>query len=410
MAGRGEANFSAPTIRIIHNRASFQCIVPSCEAVTMGPGAASDQTASAGTACHIFSASPTGPRGRGGLTDAQLRGPENGVWACAFHGRLIDTNAGAAYPATLLKSWKALQEAQLKRERDGLPTRFGWLDRIDAQNTILFEHDAVLELGQLTLIQGSSLGKTALLDWISASLGARLPERWTLNKPLILTSLTAYLPEKRVIEAWIGEAGIAATVDKVPRAEIPTTVACIYIREGSRLWPDDEDDDVLLGRLLSVDPQVIRALIPDIQRCGTSWGRRFDFHREFRVVGYDDDDNEIRSTTEAEWVLRAGGPTGHSMRVLSGSESADLLIEFAASLARERSATTPTVLLLDGSEWPFDDVGMNMIGEYLATQPFQTIMTAVGGWNPRNVESWKEWKRYELQGSPGDAAIVPVPW
>jgi hypothetical protein len=97
------------------------------------------------------------------------------------------------------------------------------------------------------------------------------------------------------------------------------------------------------------------------------------------------------------------------MRVLSGSESADLLIEFAAALARERSATTPTVLLLDGSEWPFDDVGMNMIGEYLATQPFQTIMTAVGGWNPSNVESWKEWKRYELQGSPGDAAIVPVP-
>ena len=92
----------------------------------------------------------------------------------------------------------------------------------------------------------------------------------------------------------------------------------------------------------------------------------FDFHREFRFVGYDDEDNELYSTTETEWVLRKGGPQGHPMRVLSGSESAQLLIEFDAALARERSATTPTVLLLDGSEWPFDQPGMDAIGLLLA--------------------------------------------
>ena len=410
MAGRGSADFTAATIRLLQDRASYRCVVPSCTTVTMGPGAASNQTASTGTACHIYSAAEKGARGRGGLTDAQLRNPENGVWACATHGRLIDTNAGDAYPATLLHSWKALQEAQLKRERDGLPAKDGWLDRMVAQNTILFEEDAELELGQLTLIQGSSLGKTALLDWIAASLGASLPERWTLNKPLILTSLTAYVPEKRVILAEITEAGLAATVDGVRRAEIPAAIACIYIREGSRSWSKEEDDDVLLGRLLSVDPGVVRALIPDIQRNGTSWGRKFGFYREGRFVGYDDDDNEVYSKTEFEWVLRLGGAQGKPMRVLSGGEAAHLLIEFSMALARERAATTPTILLLDGSEWPFDNGGMDMIGKLLATQPFQTVLTAVGGWNPRDKTCWSQWKRIELQGSAGDARIVSIPW
>ena len=80
------------------------------------------------------------------------------------------------------------------------------------------------------------------------------------------------------------------------------------------------------------------------------------------------------------------------------------------ALARERAATTPTILLLDGSEWPFDDGSMDMLGELLATQPFQTVLTAVGGWSPRDKNCWSQWKRIELQGSAGSARIVGVSW
>jgi hypothetical protein len=376
----------------------------------MGPGETSDQTASTGTACHIYSAAAGGPRGRGGLTDAQLSSPENGVWACATHGRLIDTNAGKAYPAKQLHCWKALQEAQIKRERDGQATPYGWLDSIKLQNTMLFKNDALLKLGRLTLIQGASLGKTALCDWIAASLGSPLPVRWTKSKPLILTSLTAYCPDKHMVDIEITETGFLARVDGVQRAAIPTVIACIYVREGSRCWPAGEDDDALLGRLLGVDASVIRQLIPDIQRAGSSWGRSFAFHREYRFVGYDENDNEQYSTSDQEWVLRTGGSNGQVMRTLSGSESARLLIEFGTALARDCAATTPTVLLLDGSGWPFDDGRMDEIGEFLATQPFQTVLTAVGDWNPRDSTHWEEWKRYELRKPKGNAAIVEVPW
>ncbi len=344
------------------------------------------------------------------MSDEQLSSPENGVWACATHGRLIDTNAGDAYPATLLRSWKALQEAQIKRARDGQPTHLGWLDEIKADKTVLFKNGSVLSLGQLTLIQGPALGKTALCDWIAASLGAKLSDRWISKNSLILTSLTAFVPEKRVITARITEAGLSAKIDGADCAEIPSTVACIYIREGSRSWPKEEDDDTLLGRLFGVDPGVIRQLIFDIQRRGSDWGREIAFYREPRLDGHDEDGEEIYSTHKTEWVLRFGGSKGITMRALSGSESARLLIEFGAALARERSTHMPAILLLDGSEWPFDRVTMDHYGRFLSTQPFQTVMTKVGGWSPNDPACWKEWKRYELRSEVGSADIVEVCW
>ena len=408
--GRGEADFTAGTRRVIAERAAYRCVVPICNEVTIGPGAAPRQTASTGTACHIHSAAKNGPRGRGGLSDEKLKSAENGVWACATHGRLIDTNAGDAYPATLLHSWKALQEAQLKRERDGLPTRVGWLDAIQADNTVLFKNDSVLRLGKSTLIQGPPFGKTALCDWIATSLGAIPSDRWFSKNSLILTTLTAFVPEKRTIAVRITETGLSVRDNRADCAEIPPTVACIYIREGSRNWSGDEDDDILLGRLFGVDSGVIRRLVPDIQRNGSNWGREFAFYREPRVEGYDEEGDEIYSRDKFEWVLRFGGAKGITIRGLSGSESARLLLEFGAALARERAARMPTVLLLDGSEWPLDPGVMDFYGEFLATQPFQTVMTKVGGWSPADRTCWAEWKRYELRGVKGKAEIVEVLW
>lgn len=72
MTGRGEADFSQPNRRSLAERAGFRCSVPYCGLLTIGPGAEKDKSASIGTAAHIHSASLKGPRGRGGLTDADL--------------------------------------------------------------------------------------------------------------------------------------------------------------------------------------------------------------------------------------------------------------------------------------------------------------------------------------------------
>lgn len=410
-SGRGNADFKAATVRTIRDRASYRCIVPGCKVVTMGPGDKSHQTASTGTACHIYSAGKNGPRGRGGLTDEQLRDPENGVWACATHGRLIDTNSGGAFPATLLKSWKALQEARIRRERDGQPTSEGWLDSFKLENTPLFEPDATIKFGKATLIQGGSVGKTALLEWLATALGHANSHRWANLKDKIFVSATLYSPEEKEIVVELGGSSISASVDGRKCAELPSTVNCIFVREESLRWSQaDDEDDAYLAKLLGAQSDTIRSLVSDIKRRGTPWGRKFDFYNEPKHLEDDEDGNAVYSDRETEWVLRHGGPSGRPLCVLSGSEAARVVIEFAAALARERSTTMPALLILDGNGWNFDDANMELIGEYLPTQPFQTVMTATGDWRPPETITYNEWKRAELNRVKGDTRIVETEW
>jgi hypothetical protein len=79
-------NFPATVKEVIAVRAGYRCTFPECDNVTIGPGSAPGQIASVGVACHIYSASPNGPRGQGGLSPDQLKSAENGFWACSNHG------------------------------------------------------------------------------------------------------------------------------------------------------------------------------------------------------------------------------------------------------------------------------------------------------------------------------------
>src|SRR5262249_9782372 len=133
-----EADFTKPVQRLLAERAGYRCSVPFCNRLTVGPGAKPNQSAKAGTACHIYSASSGGARGTDGLTAKQRQKVSNGIWCCAFHGRLIDTNAGGRFPAGLLKQWKRLHEARIEREMTGFSTPLGWVDSLEIVNSVLF--------------------------------------------------------------------------------------------------------------------------------------------------------------------------------------------------------------------------------------------------------------------------------
>lgn len=98
--------FSQRTKDIVAARAGYRCSFPTCRKGTIGPGFGSEETASIGVACHIFSAAPGGPRGRHDVTTEQLAAVSNGFWACPDHARLVDTNDGERYPAGLLIGWR----------------------------------------------------------------------------------------------------------------------------------------------------------------------------------------------------------------------------------------------------------------------------------------------------------------
>jgi hypothetical protein len=408
-SGRIGADFTEATKRVIAMRANYRCIVPGCPTPTSGPGASSDEVALTGTACHIYSAAASGPRGRGGFCPEELSSPENGVWACATHGRLIDTNDGAAYPASLLYSWKQLQEAQLKRERDGQTTNAGWLDKFSVQNSFLFECDATLTFGKCTLIQGGAYGKTAVCDWISTVLGEALPERWKITKSPILISLASYVPEPTRLEASFehGKAGLVINGSKV--VEIPRTVSVVYLREDARevLHRHQGEDDERIAATLGIDRTTLRELAPDIQRNGTPWGRDLAFFDEPEYLRDDDDGQAVYSATETEVVLRRKGVV---FRGFSGSENVRVLLEFACALARERVRHKPTILLLDGSGWPFDQQNMDRCGEFLSKEPYQILLTANGGWTPERPDAWREWNRYRVLKGTSSSCIEGISW
>lgn len=406
-SGRSGSDFSDAVKKIIVGRAAYRCIVPGCTTPTAGPGAKSDEVALTGTACHIYSAAPKGPRGQGNLSPAQLAAPENGVWACATHGRLIDTNRGNRYPASLLQGWKKLQEAQLQKERDHAATDAGWLDRILIPNSPLFAKDAELVLGRHTLLRGGSFGKTAICEWLDAIFGKPVPSRWKSCD--FLTSVTYYVPEKKQTDATFAKEGVRFSVDGRVVAELRDTIGIVHVSENAmrKLRYDDGDADELLAAIFGIDRFVIQRLMPDIQRNGTKWGRDLVFDTVPKWLHEDDEGNGVYSNTEREMVLRLNAGRRQPLETFSSSEFVNVLIDFACALARERSLNRPTILLLDGLIGWFDSASADEIGKYLSRQNYQILLTATDDWHSKTPAIWSDWLSIKLIGPYGDATFTP---
>jgi hypothetical protein len=180
-------NFSSAVRATIAGRAGYRCSFPGCGRVTIGPGATRGETASNGFACHIYSASPNGPRGQGGLTREQLGSSDNGFWACGDHAKLVDTNDGKRYPASLLLGWKALHEARNHREMGGLRLPVNWVEGVEIRRSPLrgtnkrplFKAGERLSLSRLTFLVGTNgVGKTALFELLGATQDEDALWRW----------------------------------------------------------------------------------------------------------------------------------------------------------------------------------------------------------------------------------------
>ncbi len=398
--------FTAGNKRVIVARANNRCVVPGCTNPTSGPGAKSNEVANLGMVSHIYSAAADGPRGRGGLSADQIKHPDNGVLCCRQHGTLVDTNQGGAYPAALLQGWKRLQEASVKRAMDGQPTSVGWAHSIRVIRNDLFVSDTALQLSKVTVLHGKALGKTALLDWIGASVGRPLPERWRDFDNGILTELRFFAPDETKIELHVTNRKPWLSIAGARLAEPPPGLKVVMVPEDFwRLLAEEKDDDVGFGKVLRVDRDVIRGLETDLHRHGSDWGRHLAFKEETAEPA--DEPEEASDEGGETVVLRRHGITYAGM---SGSEKTRALLEFACALARERSRTGGTLLALDASAWNFDDGTWDFYCDYLIRQPFQTIITRWDRWTPANLELWQSATRYRLIPIGSQAEIVLDAW
>ena len=155
------ANFRAPVIRSLAERAGFLCSFPGCNAPTIGPSAESPtSTAKTGMACHIYAASdgPAARRVSPEMSQAALIAIENGIWMCYRHGKLIDADE-CTYTPHILKEWRRLAErrAELRNAlgRELTPDDLA-TEALATQTVALASPDLAREVGDV--VRNSGMG------------------------------------------------------------------------------------------------------------------------------------------------------------------------------------------------------------------------------------------------------------
>jgi hypothetical protein len=111
LAGRDE--FSTAIKSALALRAGYRCSL--CDGATVGPSdEAPTKASNVGTAAHICAAARGGPRYDAAMTPAERTDIANGIWLCANHGRLIDTDV-VQYTVTLLRDAKQVHERRCQQ-------------------------------------------------------------------------------------------------------------------------------------------------------------------------------------------------------------------------------------------------------------------------------------------------------
>ena len=93
-----------------------ECAHPDCTEKIVQGGAEGYSAAKIVNIAHIYSHSPNGPRGQGGLTEDQLVAPENLLLLCPNHHVLVD-KLDSEYTAETLQQWKKQHEAKQTQKR-----------------------------------------------------------------------------------------------------------------------------------------------------------------------------------------------------------------------------------------------------------------------------------------------------
>jgi hypothetical protein len=121
---RSRDEFSQAVKRTLAQRVGLLCSNPYCMADTMGPETDPSSSINVGVAAHITGASAGGPRFDPKLNNKERASAANGIWLCQNCAKLIDSDL-AAYPAKLLREWKARAEEDARARLGKTKSRAG---------------------------------------------------------------------------------------------------------------------------------------------------------------------------------------------------------------------------------------------------------------------------------------------
>lgn len=374
-------NFTKGTQRLIAERAGYKCSFPNCQLTTSGPGADGAHSSRNGIAAHIYSASPGGPRGRGGLTGEEIAKPDNGIWLCSNHAKLIDENGGAGFSPETLLSYKALHEDRVRKELFGLCPLVGWLHEIRVSAGALFAPDQVFRLAKLNLFYGGNgTGKSALVDWIIGTFDQSSSKfaRWQRDGRKTISLQITYLNPNPLNISLVseGDHSSSISIDGISYPFNPLPIKFICPGE-----PNKAKDDIdLLSQALGLQIFNWEPLVEEFAHLQTKRRRSLKM--------------KCRGKERIVEVSMDGMEGCRSLGVISRGELARVYVELSLAAARLSAKMCPTVLILDGF---VSALGEKVLFDYAKEclspdNSFQTIVCLPSNKYDLNAITWEGWE------------------
>lgn len=377
-------NFSPATRQLVAERAGYECSMPTCRQRTSGADTGTEFASRTGKGCHIYSAAENGPRGQGGLSDEELESPDNCIWLCSEHGEMVDKNRGKGHPAEELIAFKALQEARISRERQGLYVPVGWIFDLVLRQAPIFRTDQVFRLAKLNLLVGSNMtGKTAISEWLAGFFDPSFLKRWlhqhvgNLNLEMTFLNPSSHhlkleINAQNSLSYWIDDRQVPFN---------PTTLRIIRLCD-IRFNDDGEDDEEVIARILKMPSAIIRNLLGEVNRFRHARVRNLRF-------AHDSETGKRRLYADVD-----GTVPGLPLNALSGREVERIFIELATAAARVSGVYTPTLLILDGCPSIVFDGFFDFYSHHFLDPEnhFQTLMCIpTRAIDPKNIR-WNGWQ------------------
>ena len=403
------ADFSSKTKELAAKRAGYRCSFPGCSQLTVGPNKHPEKSSNIGIAAHIYGAaiSGGGPRGTGGLSDDELKSPQNAIWLCSHHANLIDKNGGEDFPPDKLFSYKALHEARIAHELSGILTPFGWVDKMTVCSSPITADKIEIDFAKLTLISGgNSVGKTALCQWLAAASQPQHLERWarvTSGREKLSIEVDYHNPEPhKVSVSFLSDRHPEYKIDEIRTTISTAPIKVVYPQPiyftGADYNQEDRPNDLeLISNILNLHPYEVRALCEEIKPNSPNYIKRVFFEEYYKTYYmFVEIDEDVMNPCR--------------FRQLSGSQSDRVIMELGTLASNQFAVSYPTVLILDSGSaglWRFDDDWLKHYSNFLGSPEckFQTFITMIPERANITKSIWDGWKIIELVGSPPNTRI-----
>lgn len=406
-------NFLPKVVEQIRKRVNFQCSVPRCKNAAVGPATDStEHSVNLGTACHIYSAAPNGPRGHGEKTDEWIGSVENGIWCCKSHGDRIDKRKGKEFPPETLLTWKALAEARVRVQTNGETSPLGWIDTIELEAGRIYTDPIKLELQKNNiLLGGEGSGKSLLFEMTACASDSAHGHRLqsvaaTTSLPLKTTGTIKYSTADK-LDVNLGFEFLMNTTSRTQDGKAlfvpPSDISIVYFEADRRKQEPKENDFKFFQRILQIDSSSLSSMCEVVGHADGFAAGRHAFIEPTLDADEDEDDSQINRTQfqgpRLELVSVFAGKNGPVVfGGLSRSQQTRLLIQFFILKARNTSKQCPTLLLLDLSGTNLDQQNFSMLLNILESEVFQTIVI------PPNVR----FKEVETSESPTPGILTPL--